>query len=268
MNLTLVVPLYNESERVAESFEPLARFVGSYGSGSELIFVDDGSSDGTVLAVEHAMRSCPVRVGLTLLRLAHHGKGSAVRAGLGAARCEFAAFCDVDLATPLDELARLVALAAAGPVLVIASRDVVTTVIVEPESGWREFLGKSFNRLVRTTIVPGVYDTQCGAKVAATSLWREILLHSREIGFAWDVEVIAIARRLGIAVWEVGVRWSHDPRSRVRPMRDGTAMVRAVPRIFGNVRRVPSMLGARGSLIDLPALEGSTTDPRPATWPG
>lgn len=237
--LSLVVPVFDEEERLAESGPHLLRFVQSFGPRSELIVADDGSSDATGRVAAALERTAPdvVRV----LQLPHRGKGASVRAGLARASAPVAAFCDVDLATPLDDLRRLVHLASAGPVLAVASRDVVTTTIVRGESAHRELLGKAYNRLAQLVLVPGVRDTQCGAKAATTPVWRAILAHTREVGFAWDLEAVAVARRLGFAVWEVGVAWSHDARSRVRPVRDGMAMVRAVPRIRESLRAVEAL---------------------------
>ena len=234
--LSLVVPVFNEEERLAESGAALLEFLVRFGEGSELIIVDDGSQDRT-LVVAGALRGRDRR-SVRVVTGPHRGKGAALRTGLISARGAVAAFSDVDLSTPLDDLERLVRLAPIGPVLVAASRDVVTTTMVRPESVQRELLGKLYNRFVQLTLVPGIRDTQCGAKAATTPVWRAILGHTREEGFAWDVEAMAVARRLGFAVWEVGVAWSHDDRSRVRPMRDGLAMVRAVPRIWDSARRV------------------------------
>jgi len=239
--LTLVVPVYNEQERFAEHAGAILDFVRSFGPGSEMVVVDDGSTDSTCDVVEE-FETGAGRTGIRLLRRPHRGKGAAVQAGLESAKAPLAGFCDIDLATPLDELERLCLAATTGPVLVAASRDVVSTELVGRESDLRELLGKSYNRLLRLTVTPGIHDTQCGAKVAATAVWREVLPFCRERGFAWDAEALAVARRRGIAVWEMGVRWAHDPRSRVRPGRDGMAMLRAVPRIWTSVRRVPSLV--------------------------
>jgi dolichyl-phosphate beta-glucosyltransferase len=244
-----VVPVYNEEERLAESGPELADFVAGMAPGSELIIADDGSADSTHAVADELARLWG-RDLVRVLRLQHRGKGAAVRQGLRASRCAYAGFTDVDLATPLAEVARLLSAAESGPVLTIASRDVVTTTLVETEGPVREFLGKSYNRLVRLALTPGIHDTQCGAKVASGPVWSQILRYSREEGFAWDVEVIAIARRLGFAIWELGVSWRHDQRSRVRPFRDGSAMVRAVPRIWHAVRGIES-LADRRAVIDL-----------------
>jgi len=241
VSLTLVVPVYNEEQRFAEHGGEILEFVRSFGPGSELVVVDDGSTDRTCDVVED-FETRAGRTEIRLLRRPHRGKGAAVQAGLESARAPLAGFCDIDLATPLDELERLCLAATTGPVLVAASRDVVSTELVGRESDLRELLGKSYNRLLRLTVTPGIHDTQCGAKVAPTAVWREVLPYCRESGFAWDAEALAVARRRGIAVWELGVRWAHDPRSRVRPGRDGVAMIRAVPRIWHTVRRVPSLV--------------------------
>lgn len=235
-SLSLVVPVFDEQVRLAESGPQLVEFMSRFAAGSELIIADDGSSDSTLDVATRLQAASTPRV--TVLRLPHAGKGAALRAGLQSARGEFSAFCDVDLATPLEDVERLVLAATAGPVMAIASRDVVTTTIVRPESPERELLGKLYNRLVQTALVPGIRDTQCGAKAASSMIWKEILPHTHEVGFAWDVEVIGVARKLGLAVWEYGVAWSHDSRSKVRPLHDGIAMVRAVPRILRSVRRV------------------------------
>jgi glycosyltransferase involved in cell wall biosynthesis len=238
--LSLVVPLYNEEVRLEESGRQLVDFVASYPAGSELILADDGSSDTTVEVAEKLARHSALTI--RLLELGHAGKGAALRAGIAAARGPIVAFCDVDLATPLDELRRIVSAAASAPVLAIGSRDVVSTRLVRREGEVREFLGKAYNRVLRATLTPGINDTQCGAKAAHRAVWCEVLPYCRENGFAWDVEAIAIGRRRGVAVWEVGIEWNHDERTRVRPMRDGLDMLRSVPRIVGRVRQVPSLV--------------------------
>jgi dolichyl-phosphate beta-glucosyltransferase len=248
--LSLIVPLFNEEQRLAESAAALLTFVTDAGPRSELLLVDDGSSDRTLAVAQGLADLHPGRV--RVIGRAHEGKGAAVQAGLEAATAPLIAFCDVDLATPLDELARIVASAVAAPILAIGSRDVVSTRLVVRESELREAMGKAFNALLRVTLTPGIFDTQCGAKAASAAVWREILPYCHETGFAWDAEVVAVSRRRGIAVWEVGIEWHHDNRSRVRPVRDGVAMVRSVPRILRRARRVPSMVqGPSARPIDL-----------------
>ena len=256
----LVVPVFNEEDRLAETGPSLLGFVEGFGAGSQLIIADDGSRDRTVeVANELVTASSPGLV--RVLELPHRGKGAAVQAGLMAATSTVAAFCDVDLSTSLSDLERLVRLAPIGPVIAAASRDVVTTTMVRPESPQRELLGKLYNRFVQLALVPGIRDTQCGAKAATTPVWRAILAHTREAGFAWDVEALAVARRLGFAVWEVGVAWAHDDRSRVRPIRDGMAMVAAVPRIWDAVHRIETFQAFEHLDIDVRQPAARVTSP-------
>lgn len=238
-SLSLVVPVFNEEHRVAERAPELLDFVAGAPIGSELVVVDDGSADATAAVVERLLAERP-GVPARLLRRPHAGKGAAVAAGLAAATADYAGFCDVDLSTPLADLERVVDVARLGTVLAIGSRDVEAARLLHRESRQREALGRAYNRLVRLTLTPGIRDTQCGAKVAHRALWRAILPWCREQGFAWDVEALAVARRLGIVVTEVPVNWSHDERSRVRVGRDGAAMVLAVPRIARHLLDVPA----------------------------
>lgn len=247
-SLSLVVPVFNEEERLGRSGPKLAAFVVARGPGSELVIVDDGSTDATREVAED-LRSRHPDAGVRLIRCPHRGKGAAVRAGLNSATTTLAGFCDVDLATPLDQFERLCGAALSGSVLVIGSRGVRSAQLVQRESGVREALGRTYNRLLRLTLTPGIYDTQCGAKVATTSVWREILPYCRETGFAWDVEAVALARRRGIAVWELGVRWAHDSRTRVRPLPDGLAMAWAIPRIWKRLQAVPAAFGTKASVV-------------------
>ena len=234
-SLTLVVPLFNEAHRFQTYAPQLVTFISRYPQGSEILFVDDGSSDGTVqMAEDFAATNCgaPIR----LLFESHRGKGSAVAAGLMSAHTEVACFCDLDLSTPLDDLARIVDSAASAPILAIGSRGVATARIVRHQRWSREMLGRTYNKAIQFSLVPGVVDTQCGAKAALTSVWASIVPHCREVGFAWDVEVIAVARAMGFQVREIGVEWRHQEGSRVKPLRDGARMLRAIPRIRLNLR--------------------------------
>jgi len=230
--VSVVVPVFNETARLGAALEQLLDFAAGFGPGSELVFVDDGSTDGTPALLE-ASRGGPV--GVRVLRRAHEGKGAAVQAGILAACCPIVAFCDVDLATPLDELGRIVGVAAQG-VLAIGSRGLPTSRLGTREHRLRETLGKSFNRAAQLLVTPGIADTQCGAKAAPRSLWMQILGAGAEPGFAWDVEVIARALAGGHRVVEVPITWNHQPGSAIRVARDGAQMLAALPRIRRRVR--------------------------------
>jgi SAM-dependent methyltransferase len=232
---SIVVPLFNEEERFAEYGKVLVEFIADQPPGSEVIFVDDGSTDSTVRAVEDLIDASPGQP-IRLIRRPHAGKGAAVAAGLRAATAPYAGFCDLDLATPLDQLERVLHVAMRSRALAVGSRDLAASTLLRSQSRVREALGRSYNRLLQATITPGVVDTQCGAKVAAREVWAAILPHGREVGYAWDAEAIALARSLRIPVHEVPIEWRHDDRSKVNVARDGLAMVWATQRIWRNVR--------------------------------
>jgi dolichyl-phosphate beta-glucosyltransferase len=229
--------MYNEEERVAETLDPLMEFVASKGAGSQLLLVDDGSTDRTVDVVRGQLKR-PHCGNADILIRPHAGKGAAIRWGLLHSRTDVAAFCDVDLATPLSELDRIVREAGAGSCLAVGSRATEGAALEQRETRRREIAGRTFNRVVRHSLCGGIKDTQCGAKAAPSAIWRTILVHSSEEGFTWDVEVIALCLRLEIPVREIGITWNHDERTRVRVLRDGMAMVGSVPRIWRRVRRV------------------------------
>jgi dolichyl-phosphate beta-glucosyltransferase len=238
--LGLVVPVFNEERRLAEFVPQLLDHVRSLPAGSELVFVDDGSTDATAEIAEQLVAGEPrARV----LRRPHEGKGAAVAAGLRSCTLPYAAFCDVDLSTPLDQLDLVVEVARRAPVLAIASRDLSTSQLERPESRIREALGRTYNRLLQLTVTPGIVDTQCGAKAARREVWERVLAHTEERGFAWDAEAVAIALALGIPVHEVPVTWRHDERSGINVARDGAAMVRATARIARRARRARRAAG-------------------------
>jgi dolichyl-phosphate beta-glucosyltransferase len=234
---TLVVPCYNEEERFGEFGQQLVDFVAELPPDSELLFVDDGSSDGTVELMTELVERNRAQ-GARVLRRSHEGKGAAVAAGLLAGRAPYAAFCDLDLSTPPEELEHVMRAATRARVLAIGSRDLASSVVARHEGHIRETLGRTYNRVLQATLVPGVIDTQCGAKAASRAVWDQILPECREPGYAWDAEAVAVARALDIEVEEVPITWRHDDRSKVRLLRDGAAMVWAVRRIRRNVRRL------------------------------
>jgi SAM-dependent methyltransferase len=231
----LVVPVYDEVERFAEFGPQLLAFISEQPAGSELVFADDGSTDGTPDLVTEVLAAEP-GIKARLLRLPHTGKGGTVAAGLRAVTTPYAGFCDVDLSTPLDQFERVANAAMRAPVLAIGSRDLAGSTLVRAEGPVREALGRAYNRLLQATLTPGIVDTQCGAKAASRELWARLLPFCHETGFAWDAELVAVASALDVEVQEVPIEWCHDDRSKVNVGRDGAAMVLATPRIWRRAR--------------------------------
>ena len=167
-----------------------------------------------------------------VLSRVHRGKGGAVSSGIAHAIGSLIGFCDVDLSVSLSDFEQVIAVARDTRSMAIASRGIPGTVVSIPESRLREFLGRLYNHAVRLTVVPGIADTQCGAKVAPREIWHEILGRSIEAGWAWDVEILSLVYRSGYLISEVPITWSHDPRSRIKLVKDGIDMLIAIPRIL------------------------------------
>ena len=154
-----------------------------------------------------------------------------MRRGVEVSREAWVLFTDADLSTPIEDVARLARAADLGAEVVIGSRDVSDSDIEQHQPWYREAMGRTFNRIVQTLAVPGLKDTQCGFKLFSREAARRCFRHMVIERFAFDVEVLFLARRFGYDVVEVGVRWRNDERSTVDPLRDSTRMFMDVMRI-------------------------------------
>lgn len=218
--LAVVVPAFEEEARLAPSLGRILDFLEARGEPFEIVVVDDGSTDGTFgVAGRFSAR------GVRVLRLpVNRGKGAAVRTGLQATTATRVLITDADLSTPIEELGRLEPELARAEV-VLGSRAAAGARLPVRQPWYRELAGRTFNRLVRLAGVRGIRDTQCGFKLldgeAARALARELTVDR----FAWDVELVWLARHRGLRLIEVGVEWRNDPATRVRLMRDSLRML-------------------------------------------
>jgi len=226
--LSVIIPAYNEAERLPPFLEQVIEFAAADPRQVEIIVVDDGSSDGTSDAV--LSRAVP---GVRLIRhLQNAGKGAAVRTGMLRAIGHKRLFVDADGATGMSQLPLLEA--AESPVA-IGSREGEGAVV--QASKHRRFLGRWFNRAVRMGAVPGILDTQCGFKLFSTPEAIELFTFSRETGYAFDVEVLMLAHKRGVQVAEVPITWTEIPGSKVSLLKDGMKMLEAVRRIKARWRK-------------------------------
>lgn len=226
---SIVVPVYNESHRLAGALPRFVDFVQQSSVSTELVVVDDGSDDDTA---EQAETMVPPHVGC-VLRLPHRGKGSAVKAGMLAARGQRRIFMDVDLATPLEFVAPCLAGIDAGADVVIGSRRVAAALIERHQSPLREMLGRGFSMLSRTISGVRVSDFTCGFKGFTAEAADAIFSRLRLDDWTFDTELLFLATRLGLRIDELPVRWRDDARTKVRLGRDvigslqGLAAIRA-----------------------------------------
>lgn len=226
--ISLVIPAFNESKRLPSTLEALANL--KLNEIREVIVVDDGSADATILVAESFEKKLP---NLKVLKSGKNfGKGHAIRLGLKAAALPWILIADADMSTPWEELRKLCEVAQSSNAdICIGSRDVEGSNILTHQSWLRETLGKSFNLFVRTMTRLPFKDTQCGFKLMKKAMIHPFLEKLVVDRFAWDVEFLVLAQKLDLKIVEVPVTWAHKEESRVHPIFDGFNMLWMVTKL-------------------------------------
>ena len=214
MQLSIVVPAYNEQARLSRSLEVLwAHLARSGHRDVEVIVVDDGSTDATADVVREWSVRWPA---LRLLQLpSNQGKGAAVRAGVLASRGDVVAFSDADLSAPIEQLELLLGDLDDAEIAIV-SRALPGTRLERRQSRPRETMGKLYALLAQMLVIRGIPDAQCGLKVYRGALGRELFAKTRESGVLFDTEVLAMAAQRGIRISQRPALWRHDPDSTLR----------------------------------------------------
>ena len=236
VDLTLVIPAFNEELRLGPTLERLHAHLSAQPMSYEILVVDDGSRDRTCEIVEAAAARIP---NIVLLRQRpNRGKGAAVRRGMLAARGRIRIMWDADCSMPPEEMPRLLAPVVAGRAEIgIGSRYAPGARTAMKQPRYRVIWSRFCNKVIQRWLVPRVLDTQCGFK-AFTSRAAQSLFGSATIdGWAFDLEILALARRRGFAIEEVGVAWKDDGRSRVNPFTDLWKVIREALTIRRNLAR-------------------------------
>lgn len=243
-DLSVVIPAYNEEQRLPRTFGSIRDSLAKRGCTWEIIVVDDGSTDGTARVTEEWRREIPA------MRLVangrNRGKGYSVRHGMLEARGRIALFTDADLSAPIEEADKLFA-ALEGASVAIGSRAMDRRLIEVHQSRLRESAGIIFNFLVRMMTGLPFADTQCGFKAFRREPCRIIFEQQQTEGFGFDPEILFLAKRHALAAVEVPVRWSHSPGTKVRMGRDSLKMLLDVACIRWNVLRGRYPRRGRGS---------------------
>ena len=226
---SIVIPAYNEAGRIGESLRVTLDYLKQNSPDSELIVVNDGSTDSTADIVRAAFATA----GSLATRLIEHfpnkGKGAAVREGLLAAARPIGLFSDADLSTPIDEAPKLVDPIALGEVdVAIGSRGLDRQLIGVHQPWKREQGGRIFNLIVRLATGLPFWDTQCGFKAFRLDACRPVIEKAKTDGFGFDVELLYLSHHAGLRMREIGVRWNHNEGSKVSFFRDSLRMFREV----------------------------------------
>ena len=229
VTLSIVIPAYNEEGRLPETLRKTVNWCGAHDLEFEVIVVDDGSRDGT-LALGRLFEETDKRV--RVLPCAHQGKGAAVRTGVLNAKGHFVLFMDADGATPLTEIPKLIAGIEEGYDVAIGSRVVSREGEAEVKTPLhRRIIGRTFAFFTGLLALGGIADTQCGFKMFRGDIAVAIFSRQKTVGFAFDVELLFIARRLSLSIVEVPVNWVAQPGSKVNLVTDSFRMLWDICRI-------------------------------------
>jgi dolichyl-phosphate beta-glucosyltransferase len=220
--LSIVLPAYNEAERIATTLDKVMRYAEQRGLRTEVIVVNDGSSDTTADIVrEQAGRHPALRL---VENPGNRGKGFSIRSGMLHARGDVLLFSDADLSSPIEEADKLLAAIQAGADIAIGSRWIRTELQVKRQPLHRQLLGRMFNLALRLILGLNFKDTQCGFKAFNRRAAEAVFPQQRIERWGFDPELLYLAKRSALSIEEVPVAWSHREGTRIHPLRDGLRM--------------------------------------------
>jgi dolichyl-phosphate beta-glucosyltransferase len=235
IDLSIVIPAYNEARRLEATIDTVCQYLRGQSWTWEVRVVDDGSRDETAAIAE---RLAAGERRLLVQREPHRGKGGAVKAGLLSARGAFRFICDADLSMPINEIARFLPPSLSRFDVAIGTREGLGARRVG-EPSYRHVMGRLFNGVVQRLALPGIEDSQCGFKMFTAAAVQRIFPLVTIDGWAFDVEVLTIARAQRLQVVEVPIEWHYRSESQVSMVRDSLGMLRELLRI-----RLRSFTGA------------------------
>lgn len=231
-DLSIVIPAFEEEERLGDSVRKILAYIGENGPNAELIVVDDGSRDSTAEVARKAIADFENNRVKIIRYETNRGKGFAVKTGLLAASADIALFSDADLSTPIEEMHKLIDPIIAGEYDVTFGSRALDRSLIGTHQPWRrEQGGKVFNLVVRLMTGMPFWDTQCGFKAFYMPEFRPLLDVMKIDRFGFDVEFLYVAKLHGLRLQEIPVRWNNDERSKVNVIRDSI-------RMFDEVRQI------------------------------
>ena len=231
--LSIIIPAHNEEGRLPQTLEQVFAFLGQQSYQSEVLVIENGSTDRTFeIAQEYARQHPSLRV----IHEEGRGKGLAVHRGMFEARGQYRLMCDADLSMPVDEINKFLPPALGDFDVAIASREAHGAVRYN-EPFYRHLGGRGINLIIRALILPGLDDTQCGFKCFRAQAAEELFKYQTLFGWSFDIELLFIARRRGYRVIEIPIDWYYQAESKVNALSDALQMIRDIFRIHANARK-------------------------------
>jgi glycosyltransferase involved in cell wall biosynthesis len=231
--LSIIIPAHNEASRLPDTLEQVFGFFKKQNFTFEVLVVENGSTDQTfVLAQKFAEQHTNLRV----IQNDQRGKGLAVQRGVTEAHGEYVFFCDADLSMPIEEITKFLPPQLKDVDIAIGSREAPGAVRYH-EPFYRHFTGRIFNTLIRLLVLPTLQDTQCGFKCIRAQVAREIFRYQTLTGWAFDVELLYIARHHRYQIVEIPIHWHFNADSKISVLRDSTRMFLDLLLIRRNARR-------------------------------
>jgi glycosyltransferase involved in cell wall biosynthesis len=231
--LSIIIPAHNEENRLPRTLEEIFSFLEKQNYPSQVIVVENGSSDKTLEIANDFAKKHP---SLTVIHEERSGKGSAIRRGVIAAQGEYRFICDADLSMPIDDLPKFLPPAVEHFDIAIGSREAPGSIRYN-EPSYRHIGGRAINLVIRALILPGLNDTQCGFKCFRAETTIELFQKQTLTGWSFDIELLYLARRKKLRIREIPIRWRFDPDSKVSALRDALRMIGDIFRIRLNQLR-------------------------------
>jgi dolichyl-phosphate beta-glucosyltransferase len=220
---SIVLPAYNESERLGSTLDKIFAHLNQHRWNAEVIVVDDGSKDSTATIVtEYARKYSMLRL---IRNPGNRGKGYSVRNGMVHAQGEILLFSDADLSSPIEEADKLFAAIRQGSDVAIGSRWLRSELQTQRQPLHRQLFGRLFNLALRVVLGLNFKDTQCGFKAFSYAAGQKLFPAQRIERWGFDPELLYLAKRFGFTVVEVPVAWAHRAGTRINPLRDGIRML-------------------------------------------
>ncbi len=231
--LSLIIPAYNEEHRLPITLQQIDNYLKSQNHPSEVLIIENGSQDNTFsIAVDFVKK----HKGFSVQRTAARGKGLAVRQGMLSATGEYRMMLDADLSMPVDQISRFLPPFQKDEDIVIASREAPGAVRYN-EPSYRHLGGRVINTMIRVMALPGLQDTQCGFKCFRAKVAEDLFSRQTIMGWAFDVEILYIARLRGYSIVELPIPWYFSKQSHLRPVYDAFHIFFDLLRIRASARR-------------------------------